>query len=121
MLNPYQPITASEARDYLEGKYSTTDDEMERALRTIIELEAKSSEASRPTLSMMYAVHDALMSLTFDEFCDAMAKAHGRRDESYARGVWIPFRDMPIWFLKSRQPQSQAKCILAAALQKAGL
>lgn len=121
MLNPYEPISASEARDYLEGKYSTTDDEMERALRTIIELEAKLTDASRPTLPMLYATHEALMSLTFDEFCDAMAKAHGSRDESYARGAWVPFRDFPLWFLQSRQPQSQSECILAAALRKAGM
>ncbi len=121
MLNPYQPITADEARDSLDGKYDTNDDEMERALRTIVELEERLAAASRPTLSMLYAASDALRSLTFEDLCDAMAEAHGRRDESYCRGVWIPFQDMPLWFLQSRQPQKQAECILAAALQKAGL
>jgi hypothetical protein len=69
-------------------------------------------------LSELYAVYNALTSLTFEEFDDALTVAFRRRDTAYARGVWVPFKNSPIAFMQSRQPQSQAEALLAAALNK---
>jgi hypothetical protein len=69
-------------------------------------------------LSELYAVYDALTSLTFEEFDDALTVAFGTRDTSYARGLHGYFQASPIAFMQSRQPQSQAGALLAAALNK---
>lgn len=66
----------------------------------------------------LYAIIDALDGLTFEEFDDALASAFGSRDTSYARGVWSPYKNNPVWFLKSRSPQTQAEAIFAAAMRK---
>ena len=54
----------------------------------------------------------------YPEFDDALASAFGSRDTSYARGVWSPYKNNPVWFLKSRSPQTQAEAIFAAAMRK---
>lgn len=69
-------------------------------------------------LATLYAVHDALASLTFDEFHAALTTAFGSPDESYARGVWVPFLNDPVGFLRSRCPQSQAEALFATAMLK---
>ena len=68
-------------------------------------------------LATLYAAYDALRSLTFDEFYAALHSANGC-NEQYARGVWVPFQDAPVWFLQSRTPQSQAEALFATALLK---